>query len=117
MIFTLSECQDGGILIEPRVTKPEVTFSGDYGEFFNSSEGYIKRCFEQAGKNLEAVVGEVKNVLQGKERFFLPVRPNHEGRRIEESSDHLRQSKGTFIFKNPLFDFEGNLVCDLSYNP
>jgi hypothetical protein len=73
VVFAVKECEDGGIIIDPTVTKPELKFSGEYNGLFDHTEDYIKRCFSTAGNNLEAVVGQVKNVLQGKERFFVPV--------------------------------------------
>lgn len=94
--FTLKDVTDGGLAIS--VGDPTVKSDWKRQELrYDSYAAEISQRISDAKENLENLVHELKNGLQGEDKFFFP-------------------SKGRFFFKDALFGHKGDLVVKCSYN-
>ncbi|KJK66656.1 hypothetical protein P875_00127979 [Aspergillus parasiticus SU-1] len=94
--FTLKDVTDGGLAIS--IGDPTVKSDWKKQELrYDSYGAEISQRISDAKENLENLVHELKNGLQGEDKFFFP-------------------SKGRFFFKDALFGHKGDLVVKCSYN-
>lgn len=72
--LTLSEVTDGGLKISFNDPDPVVDVTGDDEDF----KKYLKGKYATAASNYEYCLNSLRNILQGQEKFTLPVRARTE---------------------------------------
>lgn len=94
--MTMAEASDGGLVIKITNEPLKIDFSGHNKDVLSFYETYFKDSYERARANFGPIMESIKNALEGQERFFLPA-------------------SGIFYFKNPIFNHEASLLCELEY--
>ncbi|KAM0167528.1 hypothetical protein ACHAQE_000422 [Botrytis cinerea] len=92
--FTLQEVSDGGLHINISHSPPVTNWHDDSIE---NMKTYFTERFNNAAANFDNLLTGLDNALKGQERFYFP-------------------SRGTFFIKNPIFDHNANILCELEYN-
>ena len=114
--MSMIEVSDGGLQFKIESVLPSPTFSGENSGDLSFYETYMKDSYSQAGQNFTAITNSLKNSLKGQEQFFLPVRPLEAQLIRVHTLTSLIQASGIYFFKNPIFNHEGSLLCELEYN-
>ncbi|KAF7870613.1 hypothetical protein EAF04_004357 [Stromatinia cepivora] len=92
--FTLQEVSDGGLHINISHSPPVTTWHDDD---IDTMTTYFTERFKDAAANFDNLLTGLDNALKGQEKFYFP-------------------SRGTFFIKNPIFDHNANILCELEYN-
>jgi hypothetical protein len=115
--FTLTEVSDGGLIIKIGRDGPNVTTSGVIWDNPTNDDGtWIKTLYSQAGNNLDFLLQGLDNSLQGQERFYFPVSAIIHVLSSQCAHVTFVQSKGTFFIKDPMINWQGDLLASLEYN-
>ncbi|PGH16369.1 hypothetical protein AJ80_05219 [Polytolypa hystricis UAMH7299] len=100
--FTMTEVTDGGLAVQ--ISEPEVnTYWDSVATGWQRDgkdvdiKGEVNPVFDQGKKNFVNLTYELKNALQGTDKFYFP-------------------SRGRFFFKDALFGHSADLVVKCGYN-
>lgn len=81
---------------------------------------WIKSLYSSAGNNLDHLLQGLDNSLKGQERFYFPVSKLLLSYAVYVEADDanvwFEQSKGTFFIKDPMINWQGDLLASLEYN-
>jgi hypothetical protein len=98
VVFNLESVKDGGLQVTAKVgtTTPTKELSLDQG-IGNLLVKYFDAAFPIATRRFTSFQQDLVAALAGQQRFYFPA-------------------SGTFFFKNPVLNYQGDLIASVGYN-
>lgn len=98
LTMTLQGVADGGLQINCVADKPVYDISTKYEDgLLRTYETYLAASYAAAIKNLSDLEKKLAEDLSGQQKFYYPA-------------------SGTFFFKDPVINAQGDLICSIGYN-